>query len=225
MLLEMFYDTSSPYAFLCFEALLKYQKLWEPHQVKMSFRPYFLGGVIKASSNSIPFRHKAKGAYNNEDLPRSARYWGVELQQPKDIEVLMGSLRAQRLLAACEMTQPDHLIPLTRCIWGRIWQRDEDITTEESLTEACREAGLSPSQSSNLLLKSNSVEAKDWLKRNTQDAIDRGAFGAPWMTVKVTGEHKWHPFFGADSLPRLAHCFDLPWLGPRGALGHPASRL
>ncbi|VDL77449.1 unnamed protein product [Nippostrongylus brasiliensis] len=41
------------------------------------------------------------------------------------------------------------------------------------------------------------------LQQNTQDALDSGAFGAPWIVVHKGGEE--HTFFGSDRLHLIAH--------------------
>jgi glutathione S-transferase kappa 1 len=43
----------------------------------------------------------------------------------------------------------------------------------------------------------SSQELKDALKRTTQQAVDRGAFGAPWLWVR-NRQGKEEPFFGSD---------------------------
>jgi glutathione S-transferase kappa 1 len=42
-----------------------------------------------------------------------------------------------------------------------------------------------------------SQEMKDALRQMTQEATDRGAFGAPWMWVR-NSEGSEEPFFGSD---------------------------
>ena len=49
---------------------------------------------------------------------------------------------------------------------------------------------------SELIEKTANQEIKDRLRANTQEAIDRGAFGSP--TMFVGGEHM---YFGNDQLP------------------------
>ncbi len=42
----------------------------------------------------------------------------------------------------------------------------------------------------------NSKEAKDHLKKNTDECIDLGAFGAPVYVVEKDGKKEW--FYGSD---------------------------
>ncbi|VDP33440.1 unnamed protein product [Heligmosomoides polygyrus] len=41
------------------------------------------------------------------------------------------------------------------------------------------------------------------LEMNTSEALDTGAFGAPWIVVHKNGER--HAFFGSDRLHLIAH--------------------
>lgn len=48
-----------------------------------------------------------------------------------------------------------------------------------------------------ILAKATEKEWKDRLLANTKDALEKGAFGAPWLWVR-NGEGKEEPFFGSD---------------------------
>ena len=48
----------------------------------------------------------------------------------------------------------------------------------------------------------SSQEAKDNLKKATQEALDRGAFGAPWIWV-TNSKGEGEPFFGSDRYESL----------------------
>lgn len=89
-----------------------------------------------------------------------------------------------------------------------------DLTKPESLAEALSElpvgfngiedsadtAGdkaFSTNEVKDILRAAASQDMKDVLKRSTQEALDQGAFGAPWLWVtNVGGEGE--PFFGSD---------------------------
>lgn len=48
-----------------------------------------------------------------------------------------------------------------------------------------------------IMQAAGSQEMKDSLKATTQQALDTGAFGAPWMLV-TNGKGVTEPFFGSD---------------------------
>ena len=45
-------------------------------------------------------------------------------------------------------------------------------------------------------------EVKEMLKSTTQEAIDEGSFGAPWIVVHLNGQK--HSFFGSDRFHIMA---------------------
>lgn len=55
---------------------------------------------------------------------------------------------------------------------------------------------------------------KDALKATTEEAVERGAFGAP--TWFVYSDEETRMFFGSDRFEMLAWMYKLPWHGPRG---------
>jgi glutathione S-transferase kappa 1 len=48
-----------------------------------------------------------------------------------------------------------------------------------------------------IVAAASDVKIKECLKRTTQEALDKGAFGAPWMWV-TNDKGKGEPFFGSD---------------------------
>ena len=56
---------------------------------------------------------------------------------------------------------------------------------------------------------------KDALKATTEEAIERGAFGAPTWFVHCDGKDT-NIFFGSDRFEMMASMYDLPWYGPLG---------
>lgn len=56
---------------------------------------------------------------------------------------------------------------------------------------------FSPEEVNTIMRAASSHEMKDQLKACTQEALDRGAFGAPWLWVTNSAGHG-EPFFGSD---------------------------
>ncbi len=55
-----------------------------------------------------------------------------------------------------------------------VFAQDEDVTTTDSLKEACRVAGLSTALTNDLIGQIGSDRVKEELKRTTQEALDHG---------------------------------------------------
>jgi glutathione S-transferase kappa 1 len=73
-----------------------------------------------------------------------------------------------------------------------------NITVTEVLHEELTKLKLfSPKEVDEIMAAAETKEWKDRLLANTQEALDKGAFGAPWFWVRNV-EGKEEPFFGSD---------------------------
>ncbi|XP_069853039.1 glutathione S-transferase kappa 1 [Dipodomys merriami] len=210
--LEFFYDVMSPYSWLGFEVLCRYQKLWN---IKLKLQPTLLGGVMRSSGNQAPGLLPAKARYMKGDLNLLKRHFQVPLNFPNDFfsEVVpKGTLAAMRFLTAVNMEQPQMLEKVSRELWMRIWSRNEDIAAPQSILEAAEKAGLSAEQAQNFLKKASTAEVKNKLKETTEAACKYGAFGLPTTVVHLDG--KTHMLFGSDRMEVLAYLLGEKWMGP-----------
>uniref|UniRef100_G3VMY8 Glutathione S-transferase kappa n=1 Tax=Sarcophilus harrisii TaxID=9305 RepID=G3VMY8_SARHA len=221
--LELFYDVLSPYSWLGFEVLCRYQNIWN---INLQLRPSFIAGIMKSSGNKPPALVPRKGKYMMTDLQHLKNFYQVPIQAPKDFfSVILekGSLTAMRFLTAVNMEKPEMLEKVSRELWMRVWSRDEDITEPQSILTAAKKAGLSEAEAKGLLEKCSSDNVKSRLKETTDAACNYGAFGLPTIVVHMD-DNKSHMLFGSDRMELLAHLLGEQWLGPvpstvKGALG------
>lgn len=206
--LELYFDIVSPYSYLAFVTLCRYERRW---RLDLELKPIFLGGLMKAIDNTPPVLLPQRAPYVPKDLKRLARYFGVPLQVPEGFPVR--TLAAMRLLAAAAEEAPLALRPLTAVLWQRLWLEELDIESPEGLAEAADEAGLDAGTKERLLALVDEPVTKAALKARTDEAIARGAFGAPTYFVRGRdGEEQM--FFGQDRLAVMAHELGLSWEGP-----------
>ncbi|NXR11529.1 GSTK1 transferase, partial [Semnornis frantzii] len=198
---ELFYDVVSPYSWLGFEVLCRYQHIWN---IDLRFRPAFLAGVMQATGNKPPATLPKRGEYMMKDIKRMAKYYQVPLQISKDDFqriISISNLKAMRFITAAGMTQPQYLEPLSREFWISFWSQHEDISQTEKILAIARQAGLSSEFAQKLLEMTSSPAVKDRLKETTEEAIKYGAFGMPAVVVHVNGEPQL--FFGSDRVELL----------------------
>jgi 2-hydroxychromene-2-carboxylate isomerase len=101
----------------------------------------------------------------------------------------INSLKANRLgLVAAEQGR---VVPFSHAAFRAAFADGKDLADPQVLAELARVAELSPEQA---LAKAESQEIKDALRRNTDEALERGAFGAPTFFV---GDEL---FFGNDRM-------------------------
>lgn len=186
--IEFFFDIGSPYSYL---AATQMQALEARTGRRVEWRPFLLGGVFKASGNEMPARVAAKASYMLKDLSRWADLYGV----PFAFSPLfpLNTLRTQRVLAAVELSRgSDAVRDAALALFARYWTRGENVSDDAVIAAALADAKLDAAA---MLAAADQQDAKDRLRASTDEAVARGAFGAPTIFV---GEEM---FFGNDRLP------------------------
>jgi 2-hydroxychromene-2-carboxylate isomerase len=74
-----------------------------------------------------------------------------------------------------------------------------DISQPENLIKLLAEDGYSKAEIEKIMAAVKTPEMKKALSDRTQEALDRGAFGAPWFYVRNSKGVE-EPFFGSDRL-------------------------
>jgi len=169
--LEFFYDFVSPYSYL---ASTRVEAEARKVGGSVRFRPFLLGGVFKATGNRAPLETPAKFAHMWTDLGRWARRLGVPLERPSTFPVLT----ILPLRAAFAAEKAGALVPYTHALFRAYWAEGKDISNAKVLEEVAAKAGLDGPA-----LVAEAPSYKEALVRQTQEAVDRGAFGAPTLFV------------------------------------------
>jgi len=183
---DLFYDIVSPYSYLCFEVLTRCNREWP--NMDLQLKPVYLGGIMAGTNNVPPATVPNKAKYMHQDLPRLAKYFGVPFNFPEDIANVMfvkGTLPTQRFLTSAKRECPQQLEQLSRELFTRVWFKDEDVTTDESLKEASKKVGLPGKELESVVSALKTAEVKQCLKDTTQTALDHGAFGVPTYVVHL----------------------------------------
>lgn len=177
---EFFFDVVSPYSYIAAVQVSRSALLKEAE-----WRPFFLGGVFKATGNQPPISVPAKGQYMAQDLKRLFAYYEVPFSFPSVFPA--NSLTAQRALAGAK---PEDVQALALKLFDAYWGQGRNIGDAAVLAE------LLPAD---LLAAAADEGVKEKLKTNTESAVSRGAFGAP--TLFVDDEL----YFGEDRVFLVEH--------------------
>ena len=169
--LEFFYDFVSPYSYLASTRV-------EAEVAKVGgtvrFRPFLLGGVFNATGNKAPIENPAKALYLATDCARWARRLGVPFAWPARFPVLT----VLPLRAAFAAEKVGKLVPYTHAMFRAYWVEGRDLSDAAVVAEVATRAGLDGAA-----LVAEAPDYKDALKAQTQEAVDRGSFGAPTFFV------------------------------------------
>jgi 2-hydroxychromene-2-carboxylate isomerase len=184
-ILEFFFDYASPYSYL---ACQQVEAVAQRTGAELRWRPFLLGAVFKATGNVPPISTANKAAWLLRDVQEWTSYLGLPpFRMPENFPI--NSLKANRLgLVAAEQGR---IAPFSHAVFRAAFAEGKDLAEPQVLAELARAAELEPQQA---LAKAETQEIKDALRRNTDEALARGAFGAPTFFV---GDQL---FFGNDRL-------------------------
>jgi len=186
-MIELFFDFISPYSYLAWSAS---RALGERVGHDIEPRPVLLAGILNALGTKGPAEVPPRRAYMVKDLIRAAHRAGVTMTVPPTHPFNpLAALRVASLDLDREVRRR-----IVDALFGAAWRTGVSIESPERVGAVLAEAGIHPAP---LLALAGTQDAKDRLRRSTEEAIARGAFGVP--TMFVDGEM----FFGFDSFPAI----------------------
>jgi 2-hydroxychromene-2-carboxylate isomerase len=185
--LEYFFDYVSPYSYLADSQI---PALVERTGAELVYRPFFLGGVMQASGNSPPATVPAKGKYMFTDIARWLERYGLELKFNPHFPVNTVKPMRGALVALEEGFFPAY----HKALFQAMWRDEKNVGDAGVLREVVESAGLAADTVVDRIAEPG---IKERLKSNSDEAVERGAFGSP--TFFVEGEM----FFGNDRLDFL----------------------
>ncbi len=168
---EFFFDLSSPYSYL---AATQLKSIAARHGAEIAWKPMVLGAVFKTVGNDMPARVPHKARWMGNDLQRWADHYGVPWRWSSHFP--LNTIKAMRLVLVDDLKAGD----VTLAAFAAMWAEDRDITTPEELARIAERGGLDAAAA---LAAIETPAIKDRLRANTDEAIARGAFGAPTMFV------------------------------------------
>lgn len=184
--LEFFFDLGSPATYLAYTQL---PALCAETGTQLVYQPMLLGGVFKATGNASPITVPAKGRYTFNDLARYAKRYNVTLKFNPHFPI--NTLVLMRAVTGIQLRQPERFQAFIDCLFRAIWVEGRNLGDPAGVAAVLTEAGFDPDE---LLALANDERTKTALKDKTEEAIQRGVFGAPSMFV---GNDM---FFGQDRL-------------------------
>jgi 2-hydroxychromene-2-carboxylate isomerase len=167
--IEFFYDYLSPFSYLADTQL---PGIARRVGAEIVYRPILLGAVMKATGNSGPLPIQGKGGYNITDFQRWAKRYGVPAQFSPHFP--FNTIRLLRAAVAAQ--QHGRFAEFHSAAFRAIWEHGQNPSKEEVLRHLLSNAGIEPA-----LIDGD--EIKHQLRVNADEAVSRGAFGAPTFFV------------------------------------------
>jgi 2-hydroxychromene-2-carboxylate isomerase len=190
VVIDFYFDFSSPYAYF---ASHRIDALAAEFGRQVAWHPILLGPAFKASGNALLIQQPLKGAYARHDWERIARLTGVPYRFPTPFPV--ATMAAGRAFHALDARDPAQAKAFARAVFAAYFAEGRDITPRETVADIAAGIGLDAGE---ILAFTEAPEWKCKLKDETDAAVSRGVFGAPFVFVGDEG------FWGWDRLEMVA---------------------
>lgn len=185
---EFFFDFGSPASYLAWTQL---PQIVRKAGAQLVWRPMLLGGVFKATGNQSPVMIPSKGDWMFKDLARFANPYGVAMAFNPHFPI--NTLTLMR--GAVGYQGDERFEHYVKTIYEALWMEKKNLGKPDVVAEVLCTAGFDPVEFERLI---SDETVKERLKATTEEAVKRGAFGAPTFFVN----QEMH--FGQDRLDFVA---------------------
>ena len=182
--IEFYFDFSSPYAYLGFKEIKKYEKKY-PFQIK--YMPIFLGGLHNSAGITPAAFNKIKSKYMVQDTKLVANKKNIKFSFNSYFPIKTVNFMRGAIIAKDDNYEKIYV----EKIFDSIWRDGLNMNDNIIINKVLKNLDLNPSI---FFEKVSDIKIKDKLKKLTNDALKKGIFGAPtyYVNRKI--------FFGQDRL-------------------------
>ena len=187
--IEFYFDFSSPYAYLGFKEIKKYEKKY-PSQIK--YMPIFLGGLHNSAGITPAAFNKIKSKHMIQDTKLVANKKNIKFSFNSYFPIKTVNFMRGAIIAKDNNYEKIYI----EKIFDSIWRDGLNMNDNIIINKVLKNLDLNPSI---FFGKVSDIKIKDKLKKLTNDALKKGIFGAPtyYVNRKI--------FFGQD---RLGYAID-----------------
>ena len=208
---QLYFDCVSPWSYIAFHALRRYRKAWD---MEVEYFPRSLAYIMKFAENRPPVAVANKGAHMMHELRVASRMYNVPVQMPSSFPfetfALMGFLHKVK------EQYPEKLEHLVEQSFTTIWRDGRPLQTADQIrATAAQSFAENESALAELLEYATSRDARRALSAASQQLVEAGAFGFPWIVASRASDGEEMPVFGVDHLEVLAAFFHKAYLGPQ----------
>jgi 2-hydroxychromene-2-carboxylate isomerase len=172
---DFYFDYGSPASYLAWTQLAG---ICARHGATLCYKPVVLGAIFKATGNASPATVPAKGKYVFQDLARWAARWRVPLQANPFFPI--NTINLMKAAYGIQTRQAERFEALNRAVFHALWVDALDLNAPAVAARILAEAGFDPVDIAALI---DEPEVRAGIRRNTDEAVQRGVFGAPTFFV------------------------------------------
>ena len=180
--IEFYFDFSSPYSYIASEQI---ESLAARTGRGLQWRPILLGAVFKASGGApLTEVYGPKARYSVRDFARSAAFVGVPYRHPTVFPI--GAVAASRAVLWLQREQASKAVPYIHAVFRAFFVDDRNVGDSTVALDVAQSLGIDAAR---LAAGVQEDAIKNSLRVEVEQAIARGVFGAP--TISVDGEMFW----------------------------------
>jgi len=166
---EFYFDFVSPYSFLAHKEIKKIEK---KAAIKISYKPILLGGLHNLHGIKAPAFIPAKAKHMIRDCKL--------ISERNNIKFKFNSyfpIKSLNLMRGVLVAEEDNLKSYyIDSIFNTIWQDGLNMNDEIIIQKVLKNINVNPKT---FLLRSTSSSIKESLRKQTNEAYEKGIFGAP----------------------------------------------
>lgn len=188
--IDYFFATLSPYTYL---AGTRLEEIAAKHGATITYKPCDVIALFNRTGGTPPKdRHPNRQMHRAQELPRQAKKLGLPLNLKPAFWPTNAAPSSYAIIAAQNAGGGD-LGQLVHAMLRAVWAEEKDIAQDDVIRACLQEAGFDPD-----LANSGLLEGAETYAANLEEAVERGAFGAPFYITDTDQR-----FWGQDKLEDL----------------------
>ncbi|WP_370228875.1 2-hydroxychromene-2-carboxylate isomerase [Cognatishimia sp.] len=188
--IDYYFATISPFTYL---AGTRLEEIAAKHGATITYKPLDIMQQFARTGGQAPKdRHVSRQEYRAQELPRQAKKLGMAFNlKPAHWPTNMAP--SSYALIAAQNAGGGDLGALAHGFTRAVWAEEKNIAEDAVIRECLSAAGFDPA-----LAETGLLEGADTYAQNLEDAVNAGAFGAPFYVVDDGAR-----FWGQDRLEEL----------------------
>ncbi len=188
--IDYYFATLSPYTYL---AGHRFEDVASKHGATVTYKPLDVIALFGRTGGTPPKdRHINRIEYRAQELVRQAKKHDMPFNLKPAFWPTNAAPSSYAIIAAQNAGGGD-LGMLVHAILRAVWAEDKDIAQDDVIKACLSEAGFDPA-----LADSGLLAGAETYAANLEEAVDKGAFGAPFYIVD--GDQR---FWGQDKIDDL----------------------
>lgn len=194
--LDFYFDYSSPYAYL---ASTQIDTLAADIGRSVRWHPILLGPMFQTMGSAPLVQIPLKGDYALRDFARTARIFDIAYATPDPFPI--STVAAARATLAVRRHDMGQAAEFAKRLFAAYFVDGRDLREPEVILDVASRAGIDRDALAAAMV-SDDIKAE--LKRDVEQAIQRGVFGSPFVFVDD------EPFWGFDRFPHIRRWAAMP---------------